>query len=117
METLSVALWTTNLEPPAPACSCCRSSPAWLASIAGPALEGLQPLPVRYGVALLLGIDAGPQHDADADQRDGEESPFRAMMTIALTSSKMALALSRTSTIPAHRHRPAVQTLRMAEVE
>ena len=52
---LSVALWTTNLEPPAPACSCCRSSPAWLASIAGPALEGLQPLPVRYGVALLLG--------------------------------------------------------------
>lgn len=35
METLSVALWTTNLEPPAPACSCCRSSPAWLTSIAG----------------------------------------------------------------------------------
>ena len=22
-------------------------------------------------------IDAGPQHDADADQRDGEEAPFR----------------------------------------
>jgi hypothetical protein len=71
MERLSVALWTTNLEPqvaslavwwPASrrawpkaqaAGALLLMSPAfaaWLASIAGPALEGLQPLPVRYGV-------------------------------------------------------------------
>lgn len=105
METLTVAMWATNLEPPVPSLAAwvagvearmaqaqaagarllvlpefaCAQwlafAPAgltldrqvpWLASITGPALDALRPLPARYGVALLAGTMPFAHGDGEA---------------------------------------------------